>query len=411
MDELKGRTLFIPEMDYGGARVLAAVFRREGVNARVVPPSNAFSNSLGGKFTSGDECYPTKITLGDFLAILERGDVKSSEAAFFMAAADGPCRFGQYHQFMKKTLEDMGHKDIPIFSLTSNNSYHGLGDVFVRTVWRGVVATDILRKFLLMTRPYEKNKGDSDIIYQDGVEDVCKLLEEKTDKQTEKLVDILKRSRGLFSKIPTNNKGSYPLIGVLGEIFCRLNTFSNQDLIRRLEEHGAEGWLVGVAEWIMYTNADEIRRLKEKGKRFSKTFLKALIKRKILIKDEHDLYKPFLSDFKGREECNVDDLLKLSLPYLPWYGSLGEMTLSAAGAIYFHKKGCAGVVDISSFACMNEIVAESIFPKISKDLGGFPIKVFYFDGTTQNLSRDIEIFLELARNYVRKSGRCSSPTS
>jgi predicted nucleotide-binding protein (sugar kinase/HSP70/actin superfamily) len=402
MQELQGRTLFIPEMDYGGARVLAAAFRREGIKATVVPPSNGFSNILGGKFTSGDECYPTKVTLGDFLAILERGDVKPNEAAFFMATADGPCRFGQYHQFMKKTLEDMGHKDIPIFSLTSSNSYEGFGNEFVRIVWQGIVATDILRKFLLMTRPYEKNKGDSDVIYQDGVEDVCKLLEEKTDRQSKKLISILKRSRDLFNKIPTVNKGSYPLIGVLGEIFCRLNAFSNQDIIRRLEEHGAECWLVGVAEWILYTNADEIRRLKEKGKRFSKAFLKTVIKRWILMKDEHDLYNHFRDDFKGREECNVNDLLKMSLPYLPWYGSLGEMTLSAAGAIYFHKKGCVGVVDISSFACMNEIVAEAIFPKISKDLNGFPIKVFYFDGTTQNLSRDIEIFLELARNYKRK---------
>ncbi len=80
---------------------------------------------------------------------------------------------------------------------------------------------------------------------------------------------------------------------------------------------------------------------------------------------------------------------------------MGEITLSAAGAVYAHKKGCAGVVDISSFACMNEIVAESVFPKISTDLGGFPIKVFYFDGTSQNLARDIEIFLELAGNYAK----------
>ncbi|MBI2091925.1 MAG: hypothetical protein HYT75_02885 [Deltaproteobacteria bacterium] len=387
-------------MDYGGARVLAAAFRAGGVKARVVPPSDAFSNSLGGKCTSGDECYPTKITLGDFLAILDRGDVKREEAAFFMATADGPCRFGQYAGFMRKTLDELGYNDVPIFSLTSRTAYHDLGDGFERNAWRGIVAADILRKFLHMTRPYEINHGDTDKVFEESVEEVCRVVDGGSH-----LAEVLKTARNRFNAIPARNKGSFPLIAVVGEIFCRLNTFSNQDLIRKIEQHGAECWLTGVSEWILYTNADEIRRLKEKGLFLSKKMLKAAAKRYILKKDEHKLLAPFINDLKGREECPVNNLLKLSLPYLPWYGSLGEMTLSAAGAIYAHKKDCAGVVDISSFACMNEIVAESVFQKISKDLGNFPIKVFYFDGTSQNLDCDIEIFLELARNYSSKRAK------
>ncbi len=400
-------------MDYGGARVLAAAFRAGGVKARVVPPSDSFSNSLGGKCTSGDECYPTKITLGDFLAILNRGDVRREETAFFMATADGPCRFGQYAGFMRRTLDDLGYNDVPIFSLTSRTAYHGLGDGFERNAWRGIVAADILRKFLHMTRPYEINYGDTDKVFEASVEEICKVVDgshphtldscfRRNDKKLEILIEALKIARDRFNAIPTRNKGSFPLIAVVGEIFCRLNTFSNQDLIRKIEQHGAECWLTGVSEWILYTNADEIRRLKEKGLFLSKKMLKAVAKRYILKSDEHQLLASFTNDLKGREECPVNELLKLSLPYLPWHGSLGEMTLSAAGAIYAHKKSCAGVVDISSFACMNEIVAESVFQKISKDLGNFPIKVFYFDGTAQNLDCDIEIFLELARNYSSK---------
>ena len=42
-----------------------------------------------------------------------------------------------------------------------------------------------------------------------------------------------------------------PLIGVVGEIFCRLNTFSNEDLIRKLEGYGAEACLSHIAEWVV----------------------------------------------------------------------------------------------------------------------------------------------------------------
>lgn len=396
MRELENKTLFVPEMDYGGARVLAAAFRSSGIRAKVVPPSDRHSNALGGKHSSGDECYPTKITLGDFLAVLERGDVPRREAAFFMAAADGPCRFGQYSGFIRKTLDGLGYKDVPVFSLTSSTAYHGLGNGFERRAWRGIVATDILRKFLHMTRPYETVAGETDRVYRESVDEICKVVENR-ESGFKEVSESLKKLRDRFNLIPTRGKGSFPLIGVLGEIFCRLNTFSNQDLIRKIEQHGAECWLVGVSEWIFYTNADEIRRLKEKKKWFTKKMLKALAKRFILKRDEHRLLKPFKHDLKGREECDVDELLKYSLPYLPWYGSLGEMTLSVAGVFHFHRKGCAGVVDIASFGCMNEIVAEAVFPVVSRKLGNFPIKVFYFDGTWSNVDRDIEIFLELAK--------------
>ncbi len=404
MKELQGRTLYFPEMDYAGARTLAAAFRSQGISSDVVPPSDAHSNALGGKCTSGDECYPTRVTLGDFLSILDKGIAKPENAAFFMAKAGGPCRFGQYAEFFRKTLDGLGYKDVPVFSLTSDNAYGGFGIGFQLTAWRGIVASDILRKLLLMTRPYEQNFGDTDAVFRKSVDEVCRVLEKPAKSlklQRKELAACLKVARERFNNIPVHKKGSFPLIGFVGEIFCRLNTFSNEDIVRKFEQHGAEGWLVGISEWILYTNADEIRRLTSEGKRFTKKYLNAVIKRYILTREEHALLRPFKKEFVGREECSVNDLLKLSLPYLPWYGSLGEMTLSAAGAIYMQKKGASGIVNISSFACMNEIVSEAVFPKISGDLGNFPMKVFYFEGTQQNLDRDIEIFLELARNYKK----------
>jgi hypothetical protein len=50
------------------------------------------------------------------------------------------------------------------------------------------------------------------------------------------------------------------VIGVVGEIFCRLNSFGNSELVRRLEEAGAEAWMNDLSEWIWYTNADQSAR-------------------------------------------------------------------------------------------------------------------------------------------------------
>jgi len=51
---------------------------------------------------------------------------------------------------------------------------------------------------------------------------------------------------------------------------------------------------------------------------------------------------------------------------------------------------------------MNGIVSEAIYPKLSKDFGGIPIRNFYFDGTQSDLDRDLGIYMELARSYREK---------
>ena len=62
-------------------------------------------------------------------------------------------------------------------------------------------------------------------------------------------------------------------------------------------------------------------------------------------------------------------------------------------------KGVDGIIDISPFTCMNGIVCEAIYPRISRDLGGIPIRNFYFDGTQSDLDRDLGVYMELARGF------------
>ncbi|MBE9523145.1 MAG: hypothetical protein IME95_08140, partial [Proteobacteria bacterium] len=47
------------------------------------------------------------------------------------------------------------------------------------------------------------------------------------------------------------------------------------------------------------------------------------------------------------------------------------------------------------------IICESIYPQVSRDLDGIPIRNFYFDGTQTNLDEGVGIFMELAAHYSR----------
>ena len=143
---LQGRTLWIPRMTYSGARLTASAFRSAGIDARVTPESDDLTLELGGLHCSGQECYPEKITLGDFLRIIHADDFDPDATAFFMPTAEGPCRFGQYAPYLKLVLRQLGHEDVPVVTPTSANSYDGLGDQapdMVRRVWRGIVGVEV----------------------------------------------------------------------------------------------------------------------------------------------------------------------------------------------------------------------------------------------------------------------------
>ncbi len=405
---LAGKKVYIPAMAEGSVEALCAVMRWMGIDAHPTPSSDINTIELGDKHTAGDECFPAKVTTGDFLKITRQPGFDAKRTAFFMATTNGPCRFGQYAPFLRKVLREQGHEDVQLYSPHGEHGYSDFQDfdtAFVRAAWRALVSADILRKLLLQTRPYETDAGSSDRAYRESVDDLCRTMEEScsdTECYMRAVMESLRRAKSRFQRVPARYKEGKPLIGIVGEIFCRLNHFSNQDLVRRLEKHGAECWMSDIAEWIGYTNKEEERNLHLAGQKYSWGMLKSKLRSHIQHKDEHELQSLFVNEFVGYEEPATDEVLELARPYLPFPGAEGEMVMNMGRSAFLAMHGVDGIVDISPFTCMNGVVSESLYPKLSREYGGIPIRNFYFDGQQSDLDRDLGIYLELARSYQEK---------
>lgn len=412
MNGLSGRTVFIPRMPVSHARTTAAVFRACGVDARPVPESDDRSLSLGRSCCSGDECYPLIVTLGDFLRVLVDDGSPARATAFFMPTSSGPCRFGQYADFIRTALRDRGFGDALIVSPTSENAYEGLGvnsSRLLRGAWWGFVAADHLTAMLLKIRPREALPGEADKAFDSAIETVCAALADPrrmTDMGA--FLEALRVARDHLRRVSTGG-GSPVLIGLVGEIFCRNNSFSNMEAIRCFERHGAECWLPGLAEWVHYTNLEEVRGLKRQGARAWFRLIETWMRHRMQERDGSNIESLFREDLADRPELSVERMLALGTPYLPSEAALGEMALSVARAVYLHRRGVSGIVDISPFTCMNAIVAEAVYPSIVRDCDGIPIRTFYFDGTQANLDRDVGVFLQLARSYATRRSRAGLP--
>jgi predicted nucleotide-binding protein (sugar kinase/HSP70/actin superfamily) len=86
------------------------------------------------------------------------------------------------------------------------------------------------------------------------------------------------------------------------------------------------------------------------------------------------------------------------------------MMLSVGKTIYLHGKGVDGILDINPFSCMNGIVSEAVYPRVSRGIDGLPVRVLYFDGSGADRRHELEIFMDLVAEYrTRKKTRRTFP--
>ncbi|MDZ7264666.1 MAG: hypothetical protein ONB16_08780 [candidate division KSB1 bacterium] len=388
---------------------MSAVFQAAGIHAQPSPASDSSTLELSAKYLNGDECLPERVTLGDFLKVIDDPGFDPARTAFLLPTSGGPCRFGQYQAVLKKILRERGYEQALVISPTSANGYEGFGEAaraLIRTSWHALLASDCLRKLHLKIRPYVVNRNLADELFHQSLDELSSILATQGLRPRHCLRQLrqgLVRANKRYHSLSARFTKDKPLIGVVGEIFCRLNEFSHNYLINKIEALGGEIWISDIAEWLWYTNDEQRWRLIRAGKRYSSDMLAAKIKFAIQRHDEHYLLQPLRAEFEGYEEPHdIRQVLAYSSPYLPQNGALGEMVLNVGKAIYLYHHGADGVIDISPFTCMNGIVCETVYPQVSKACANFPIRLFYFDGTSFDLDRDIEIFLDLARNYMQQ---------
>ncbi len=204
-------------MPYGGAYLLAAAFRSIGFDAWLTSDSDARTLELGGKYTSGDECYPQKHRRRR-LPAAHRGRTSSipRRPPSSCPSANGPCRFGQYAGPDRRRVDELGYDDVRSSCITSADGYAGIGDYsreLIRTAWRAVVIQDILMKLLLMTRPYEIEKGSTDALYKESLVEVGEASAcrgSSTRSGWRLVVGLLGRARDRFRAMPADYRRGRP---------------------------------------------------------------------------------------------------------------------------------------------------------------------------------------------------------
>lgn len=388
---LKKRTVYIPRMaDHAFA--IKAAFEYCGVPAEVLPESDKESVDLGRRHVSGKECFPYLVTAGDMLKKAFSADFKPEQSAFFMPSGTGPCRFGQYNVSHKLILEKLGLGEVPIYAPNQDVGFYRdlgvAGGDFSMTAWKGIIGYELLTKCLHETRPYEQSAGDAEALYRRYHERIHHALQSRNGA----MEHLLKDMRRDFAALPRRQE-ERPRIGVIGEIFVRTHTFSNEHLVRKIEELGGEAWLAPIEEWIYYVNTMSLRKALIKKRRSD--IMNILLKRFFQKRIEHRYGRTFKGFLETLKEPTTEEILKKAAPYV--HDSFeGETILSIGKAVDFIERGAAGIINVMPFGCMPGTIVSALLKAITRDFG-IPCISIPYDGTeSPAVALQLEAFMETA---------------
>jgi predicted nucleotide-binding protein (sugar kinase/HSP70/actin superfamily) len=425
------KTLLFPQMSPIGTHLFTATFRAFGIEAKVMDTYKGLD--LGMQCTSGKECYPCQVTMGDILYHL-KGEKERLGPAFnpedyvyFIPETDGPCRFGMYNKYQRLVLDSFPGLDrVKIVSPTTKDAYSLGGMIdrrrvrdFRKALYLSVVVADILERLLWRVRPYEMEQGMADDFIERSMHVMTNMFERyagrmEFDRILDRLAEVVAEGKPIINpKVPPK-----PLIGIVGEIYLRSHVQSNQDLIRTLERHGAEVVNASTAEWVNYVSYDGLRtakrefRLALKQLRF-RTMAASL--RNMLDFGGDLLYKEFTQKKTYRKIRSIIDLAEdhevahlehvLEEEDVFTFHVATEACLSIAGILDFAASGHNGVVNVYPFTCMPSMTTSAIAKPLMSSQG-IPYLDVPCDSSVQpGREAAVRTFMYQAHQHCAQHGR------
>lgn len=346
----------------------AAALRKVGVEPFIPPYTSKKTLSLGTKNSPEAICIPYKLILGNFIEAIEGGCDYVA-----MISSPGICRLGEYGLNIKNALKDLGY-DVNYIELSLYDGIKGLYNflktltgknnplLFVKSMIlliKMIFDLDDLEGALSYYMAREVNVGEAEKHYRTALKFYSEV------SRVRELKDIKKRAIAEMAKTQIDKNREILHVDITGEIFLVCDSFSNQNICKELGRMGVQ-----------------TRKSLTVG-----SFLKDAIIPKIFRKGETHLQRAF----------------RMAKPYL--MRDIGGDSLECISDVaWADEKGKDGLIHISPFTCMPEIMSQNIFPKMREDYA-IPILALVMDeqsGKAGYITR-LEAFVDLMHRKKRKA--------
>ncbi|BDU51710.1 acyl-CoA dehydratase activase [Haliovirga abyssi] len=399
------RTIYVPILSETFAKVVSAVLSEKGYNVQPLPIAGDRAKALGKKYVHNDICYPAQINIGEMLAVME--DKNPKEVTFGIAKNCNDCRAGQYLTLARKALDEAGYKDVSIITTGEDNKgiQPGikLGLWFQLGMLYGLVTTDALEYMKRRIRPYEKNRGETNQIFEKYVDKIVEVMK-KNYKNSPKIVE---EAIEAFNNIELIEQKPKPKVFVIGEILMNYHPSANENIEGYLEANGMETIF---PSFIDFFRRDMIK-IKEgiKNSQIEKpvrNFLLADVTDKIYQRVVNKVEKR-LKKFKFYEyKKNVHELAENIDGIIDKTYTTGEGWLIPAEIIEHARNGVKTFIIVQPFGCIpNHITGRGMTKSLKKMFPDIQILSLDYDPDTSfaNIENRLQMVIMTAKEMNKLS--------
>ena len=398
-------TILAPQMSPIHFDLIEPLFKSYGFNVEILSNATRDAIDTGLKYVNNDACFPSITMVGQIMEAVLSGRYDTHKLAIIMTQTGGCCRASNYVGFIRRALDKVGMSYIPVISLNMSGMEKNEGfkiplPALFKAV-KAVVYGDLMMKCLYRTRPYEKEKGSAEELWQKW-KNICidNLLNKKGKKSYKKIC------RGIvedFDRLPLNEDLKKPRVGIVGEILVKYMPLANNHLVDLLESEGAEVKVPDFLDFFSYCVYNSEYKHKFFG--FKVTIL--LIS-KIGVSAIEKLRKPATKALKKSKHfdapADIRKVAKMAKPFLSIGNQYGEGWFLAGEMLELIEHGAPNIVCIQPFACLpNHVVGKGVIKRIR---GAHPeaniVAIDYDPGASEvNQLNRIKLMLSVAKKKIK----------
>ena len=327
----------------------------------VMPPRpNKEIIDLGVKYSPEFACFPFKVLTGTYLKLMEEG-----VETLVTSGGHGPCRAGYYGDVHQKILDDLGY-DVEIIVIDSiHDDYKYFYDIVkklkgdsswlqvyktIKIVYELTKAIDEVEKRVEVLRAYHENS----VINKVWIEAQEEFYQIQTKEDVKNVKEkYLKKLNQYSDKIPAD-EDRYK-IGVIGEIFVILEHSINYQIEEKVNHFGFE------------------------------------VERSLYLSD---WIRENVLPFAGQDMKEIEEMGSEFIE-IPIGGHAKE---NIGHSLDFKNKGFDGIIHLKPFACLPELVSQSVMDDLSEKYD-IPVLTVSIDEQTAdaNILTRVEAFIDMIR--------------
>ncbi|MCQ2228659.1 MAG: acyl-CoA dehydratase activase-related protein [Bacteroidales bacterium] len=369
--EKREKTILIPWFSDSLSPLFPAFFKRLGFNMMNMPKPDEESIQYGLKYGHNEVCYPATLVLGDIMKFLFKHKEERDKYVVGITQTGGQCRATNYLALIKNALVTAGFSDMSVVSLNTGTAYGNEQPAFTADA---KLAFSLAFKILHFTESIaamhramvvrEKVKGTSKFLMDKYLDKAIEYVEAKKE---DKLIKLLEEAVEEYNNMPTN--GVEPrVVGLIGEIYIKYNSFGQLHIGEWLQERGIEVVVPSIFSFLLQFFVNDKVNHKNGIERTSFISRRSQDLLRLYVSNRDRKWERVNKKFKYyRPESNIFEQAKDASTVINLVNQFGEGWLIAGEVMELSRMNINKVVCLQPFGCIaNHIVARGIENRLRK---------------------------------------------